>query len=109
MLKKPDNKAQLSFFNNFFDCNRQLDPNNRWIVLSKLVPWDKIEEKYKKLFSDVGAPGKAIRIAVGALIIKERLGLTDEETREQIIENPYLQYFLGMTNIQPSHLLTRAH
>ena len=95
MLKKPDNKAQLSFFNNFFDCNRQLDPNNRWIVLSKLVPWDKIEEKYKKLFSDVGAPGKAIRIAVGALIIKERLGLTDEETREQIIENPYLQYFLG--------------
>ena len=79
MLKKPDNKDQISFFTNFFACNRQLDPNNRWVILSKLVPWSAIEEKYKKLFADVGAPGKAIRIAVGALIIKERLGLTDEE------------------------------
>ena len=29
------------------------------------------------------------------MIIKERLGLSDEETVEQIRENPYLQYFLG--------------
>lgn len=36
------------------------------------------------------------RIAFGALIIKERLGITDEETVEQIAENPYLQYFLGL-------------
>ena len=95
MLKKTDNEAQISFFTNFFACNRQLDPNNRWVNLSKLVPWASIEEKYKKLFADIGAPGKAIRIAVGSLIIKERLGLTDDETRDQIIENPYLQYFLG--------------
>jgi transposase, IS5 family len=31
------------------------------------------------------------------LIIKETLGLTDEETVEQIRENHYLQYFLGYT------------
>jgi IS5 family transposase len=36
-----------------------------------------------------------VRIALGALIVKERLGLTDEETVQQIRENPYLQYFLG--------------
>lgn len=36
-----------------------------------------------------------MRIALGALVIKERLGLSDEETVEQIRENPYLQYFLG--------------
>lgn len=29
------------------------------------------------------------------MVIKETLGLTDEETVEQIRENPYLQYFLG--------------
>jgi len=44
----------------------------------------------------MGAPAISGRIAFGALIIKERLGITDEETVEQIIENPYLQYFLGL-------------
>ena len=36
-----------------------------------------------------------MRVALGALIIKERLGTSDEETVEQIRDNPYLQYFLG--------------
>ncbi len=36
-------------------------------------------------------------MALGALIIKERLGTSDEETVEQIKENPYLQYFLGLS------------
>ena len=34
-------------------------------------------------------------MALEALIIKERLRLTGREAVEQIIENPYLQYFLG--------------
>jgi hypothetical protein len=34
-------------------------------------------------------------VALGALIIQEKLGLTDEETVAQIQENPYLQYFVG--------------
>ena len=45
----------------------------------------------------MGAPAKTARVAFGALIIKERLGITDEETVEQIVENPYLQYFLGLS------------
>lgn len=36
-------------------------------------------------------------MALGALIIKERLGVSDRETIEQIRENPYLQYFLGLS------------
>ncbi len=92
-FKKPI--GQLTFFNNFFSCNKELDPQNRWVILSELIPWDEIEIKYKGLFADEGAPGKAIRLALGALIIKERLSLTDEETLQQITENPYLQYFVG--------------
>jgi hypothetical protein len=42
-----------------------------------------------------GAPTKSFRLALGALIIKERLGTTDAETEEQIRENPYWHYFLG--------------
>ena len=44
----------------------------------------------------MGAPAKTGRMAYGALVIKERLGITDEETAEQVGENPYLQYFLGL-------------
>jgi hypothetical protein len=34
-------------------------------------------------------------VALGSLIIKERLGVSNCETVQQIAENPYLQYFLG--------------
>lgn len=34
-------------------------------------------------------------MALGSLIIKEKLGTSDIETVEQIRENPYLQYFIG--------------
>jgi IS5 family transposase len=36
-------------------------------------------------------------MALGALIIKEKLGTSDRETVEQITENPYLQSFIGMS------------
>lgn len=35
------------------------------------------------------------RMALGSLIIKEKLEISDRETVEQIKENPYLQYFIG--------------
>jgi len=41
-------------------------------------------------------------MALGALIIKARLGLTDEELVEQIKENPYLQFFIGLEAFQYS-------
>ena len=37
-------------------------------------------------------------MALGALIIKQKLGTSDRETVEQIKENPYLQYFIGMSS-----------
>ena len=43
-----------------------------------------------------GAPAKPYRMALGTLIIKARLGLTDEKLVEQIKENPYLQLFIGL-------------
>ncbi len=44
---------------------------------------------------DMGAPALPFRMALGSLIIKEKLGTSDMETVEQIKENPYLQYFIG--------------
>ena len=44
-----------------------------------------------------GAPAKPVRLALGALFIKQRLGLTDEETVEQIRKNAYMQFSLGFS------------
>ena len=73
-----------------------LDPANRWVLFSSLMPWEELEATYAPQFSPTtGAPAKPVRLAFGALFIKQRLGLTDEETVEQIRENAYMQFFLG--------------
>ncbi len=43
-------------------------------------------------------PATPFRMALGALIIKETLGISDIETVQQIKENPYRKYFIGMPN-----------
>ncbi len=54
------------------------------------------EETYAPQFNPTtGAPAKPVRLAFGANFIKQRLGLTNEETVEQIRENAYMQFFLG--------------
>ena len=76
-----------------------LDPENRWVLFSALMPWEELEATYAPQFSPTtGAPAKPVRLAFGALFIKQRLGLTDEETVEQIRENAYVQYFLGFAS-----------
>ena len=73
-----------------------LDADNRWVIFSSLMPWEELEETYAPQFSPTtGAPAKPVRLAFGALFIRQRLGLTDEETVEQIRENAYMQFFLG--------------
>ena len=77
----------------------KLSEENRWVVMSKLIPWSKFEEEYALNFAkEIGAPAKSFRMALGALIIKEKLGISDRETVEQIRENPYLQYFIGLSS-----------
>lgn len=76
----------------------KLSADNRWIIMAELIPWEEFEEEYAQNFDEeMGAPAKPFRMALGALIIKEKLKTSDRETIEQIKENPYLQYFLGMS------------
>ena len=77
----------------------KLSSENRWVIMAELIPWSEFEEEYAQNFSEkMGAIAKPFRMALGALIIKEKLGISDRETIEQIKENPYLQYFLGMSS-----------
>lgn len=79
-----------------FELEGRLSDDNRWVVMAKLIPWSEFESEYASLFSEeMGAPAKNFRMALGSLIIKEKLGTSDIETVEQIRENPYLQYFIA--------------
>ena len=89
----------LSGFDTPFET--ALDKNNRWVKLSECIPWDELAEGYYQGLSvGQGRPSKDARLAIGAVIIKHKLCLTDEETVQQIRENPYLQYFVGLPGYQ---------
>jgi len=100
MIRYEDSRQQrLPGFEKFFGI--PLDRQNRWIKLSEVVPWDEFAEAYNKnMSSGMGRPAKPARLVVGAVIIKHKLCLSDEETIEQIRENPYLQYFVGLHTFQ---------
>lgn len=89
--------GQLSFEVFYLPFGGKLSGENRWVKLADLIPWETIESSYAEQFSErQGAPAKSFRLALRALVVKERLEVTDAETVEQIRENPYLQYFLGL-------------
>jgi len=89
---------QTEFIDFIHPFGGKLPASNRWVKLAQIVPWDEIETLYSKAFAKtkMGAPALSGRIAFGALVIKERLSTTDEETVAQIQENLFLQYFLGL-------------
>jgi len=93
--KSKQERSQEEFKNSF---EVELQDNNRWIKLAELLPWDEFAEIYRGSFHvRFGAPSVDARIVIGALIIKHKLKLDDRGTIEMIRENPYMQYFLGLS------------
>lgn len=96
-MYRQEDPNQRTFEDFYLPFGGRLRRDNRWVLLAQQIPWDQVEQQYVAVFADrdTGREAKPARLALGALIIKERLGTTDRETVEQIRENPYLQYFLG--------------
>jgi len=85
-------QTKIAEFSNLY--NLKLDENNRWIQLGSILPWDKMISLFSKKYSFTqGSKGVDFRVIIGALIVKHKLTLTDEETIEIIRENPYIQFF----------------
>ena len=86
----------------FLPFEGHLNPDNRWVRMASVIPWTDLEEAYLESLSDPNQGSKAytVQFALGALIIKERLRLSNEETVEAITENPYMQYFIGLPDFQ---------
>ncbi|MBQ6582955.1 MAG: transposase [Mogibacterium sp.] len=82
-------------FNQF--CGMPLDTGNEWIRLAECIDWDVLEARYAAMFpSSRGRKAKPLRMALGAMIVQSRLGLTDRALTELIAKDPYVQFFLGL-------------
>jgi len=79
---------------------KNLNPCNRWVVLSHKIPWDSLVNVYQKQLNNsaTGADGINPRVAIGSLIIKHMCDLSDREVVQQIQENIYMQYFIGYSS-----------
>lgn len=96
-MYKFNKNTQMTFSDFNQPLGLKMNENNRWIKKAELIPWEKIEVKYAKLFkSNTGMPAKPLRMALGSLLIQKQYGYSDEELVEQLRENPYYQYFIGM-------------
>ena len=102
MYKTPDYDYQQMCFVNFNQtCGMQLDKDNEWIKQANQLPWQSWETLYSALFSsDTGNVAKPARMVIGSLIIQMRMGFTDRDLVQQIKENPYYQFFLGLEAFQ---------
>lgn len=75
----------------------ELNPKNKWCQLVAIIPWAEVERKYAQNFkSQKGQAAYSVRLALGALIIQNRKSLSDRDTVEEITENPYMQFFVGL-------------
>ncbi|MFO8162959.1 MAG: transposase [Desulfatiglandales bacterium] len=74
----------------------KLSPENRWVKLSQVVPWDKFASAYMSMMDKgFGRPGVSPRTVLGALIIKHLENLDDRGVIQTIQENIYMRVSRG--------------
>lgn len=94
MYKFTDHQLGLTDFG--AAAGMKLNTENRWIKKAESIPWEEIEQRYAQLFtSKKGNVAKPLRLGLGACLIQQEYGYSDDEITLQIQEGAYLQYFCG--------------
>lgn len=94
-----NHQYSLSDFNQ--PIGLKMNPENRWVKKAATIPWNEIEKEYANLFpSRKGMPAKPLRMALGSLMIQKQYDYSDRELVDQLCENPYYQYFIGLPGYQ---------
>ncbi|MCB9285410.1 MAG: IS5 family transposase [Lewinellaceae bacterium] len=95
----PASERTLALFSTPFE--QKLSPENRWVRMAELVPWDEMAEVFFSCLStDQGRLTVDLRVILGALMVKHIERLSDEDTIQYIQENIYAQYFVGLSSFQ---------
>ena len=99
MIGKTPKEHQMSIFEvaleSFIDMNHEL------VLLSKQIDWEAVESEFAEYYcADNGRPSVPIRKMVGMLLLKNIYNLSDEGVVARWMENPYMQYFMGLKSFQ---------
>ena len=96
----PASERNLSLFKTPFE--QSLSPDNRWVKMAALVPWDDMAKVFfDSLSENQGRPTVDLRIILGAMMVKYIENLGDDSTIQYIQENIYAQYFVGLSGFKP--------
>lgn len=104
-MYKIKDRATGLLFKELLPFGGKLDENNRWLKISRLIPWEELEELYASYFSNRGRPGIDGRLVIGLFLLKHMTGLSDEELVLELKENVYWQSFCGLKEFQSASLL----
>lgn len=77
-----------------------IDREHALVRLGHLVPWADFDTSFGKFYKPIGRPAKPTRLMVGLHYLKHSYDLSDEQTVERWVENPYWQYFCGLEFFQ---------
>lgn len=95
-MYRPKAGKTMPLFPELFPLGGGLNADNRWLKLSGFVPWERLEDVYRKYFSEgMGRPAKDSRLICGLLIVKHAERYSDERVMLEYLENPYVQAFCG--------------
>ena|ERR1022692_2348677 len=72
-----------------------LDLRHPLCKLADKIRWQDLVDEFGALYADQGRPGIPIRMMVGLHYLKHTYDLSDEDTVQGWVENPYWQYFCG--------------
>ena len=78
------------------------------VKLSKVMDWSRFDAAFGGFYRPVGRPAKPTRLMVGLHYLKHVHDLSDEETVERWVENPYWQYFCGFEGSVRNFVYGRA-
>jgi IS5 family transposase len=90
--------GQISFL--MPTLGEQLDPRQPLKQLTDRLPWSELELAFGKYYSEEGRPAKPVRLMVGLLLLKQMFNQGDETVVAAWVQNPYWQYFCGMSEFQ---------
>jgi IS5 family transposase len=98
MQSKTSARHQTSFL--MPTLGEQLDPRQPLKQLADHIPWSEFEQAFGPYYSPEGRPAKPVRLMVGLLLLKQMFNQGDETAVATWVQNPYWQYFCGMSEFQ---------
>lgn len=72
-----------------------VNPRHELVLLAGKIDWQRFDNAFAPLFSDIGQPALPTRLMVGLNILKYMHNLSDPEVCARWVENPYYQHFCG--------------